>query len=413
MKLKDYENLTFFAEDEMLDYFKQQEATDSWEEVITNEITALPSENVDPLFLRTGAIPVTYRGTDMSGCIADNVTDDDIKESSENPKLMVAFPTASGMVVYPMRYTAFDGIQSRAGIGGRAISRLDDYGQQNEMSAANRAACINMGLELYRNKTKILVRQNDPYDASAGVKVTAMMSGDENDYSVLEQYRLVKALRQELEDNFKDYKYCEGITSYEVSAISYEILDDNLKNQIAGTLQSYGQDVTADDVKVTIRLTTSDVGLCQARLTPIVLIKGVPVPIGQVREIKHQNKASIAKFADEAHMCLKNFRDNLDSFEALGKVKITNPSDCFKRVYEKLGLSGYRNQLLEILERIETEHALGCTGYDIYWYFCEMIYLKETQTVNVDPNAGNIFKSIKTMETVAGIMRMNLSEYDY
>ena len=412
MKLKDYENLTFSDENQMLDYFKHQEETDRWDEVITNEITALPSENVDPSFIRLGAVPVKYRGTDMSGFIADNVTDDDIKESSENPKLMVAFPTTSGMVVYPMRYTAFDGIQSRAGISGRAISRLDNYGQQIEMSAANRAACINMGLELYRNKTKILVRQNNPYNAMDGVKVTALMSGDENDYSVLEQYRLVKALRQELADNFKDFSYSEGVTSYEISAISYDLNDASLKTSISNTLKGYGQDVEPADIKVTIRLTTSDVGLCQARLTPIVLIKGVPVPIGQVREVKHQNKATISKFCDEAHMLLKNFQDNLDSFEALGKIKISNPSDCFKRIYEKLGLSGYRNQLISIMERIESEHALGCTGYDIYWYFCEMLYLKESTTIGANTNS-DVYKNIKNQETIAGILKMNISEYDY
>ena len=412
MKLKDYENINFQDEQEMLSYFKAQEETDAWEEVITNEITALPSENVDPSFIRLGAIPVKYRGTDMTGLIADNVTDDDIKESSENPKLMVAFPRPDGMVVYPMRYTAFAGIQKRAGIGGSAISRLDNYGQQTEMSAENRATCINMGLELYRNRTKILVRQNNPYDEKDGVKVTAMMSGDENDYSVLEQYRLIKALRAELADNFSDFKFSSAATSYEVSSISYDLDDATLKSRIAGTLQSYGQQVNDGDIKVTVRLTTSDVGLCQARLTPIVLINDVPVPIGQVREVKHQNKASIAKFIDEAHQMLKNFRDNLDTFENLGKIVVNNPSDCFKRIYEKLGLSGYRDQLVSIQERIETEHALGCTGYDIYWYFCEMLYLKESTNVGTD-NKSDIYKNIKNQEIVAGVLQMNIKEYDY
>ncbi len=409
MLLKDFETLKLNTEDEMLDYFKQQAETDSWEEVITNEITALPSENVEPVFIRTGAIPVMYRGTDMAGYIADNVTDEDIKESSENPKLMVAFPRATGMVVYPMRYTAFSGIQKRAGIGGSAISRLDDYGQQNEMSAQNRASCINMGLELYRNKTKILVRQNNPFNPNDGVKVTALMSGDENDYSILEQYRLIKALKQELADNFKSSKFNSCDTSYEITSVSYDLDDYGLTTQIANILRSYNQNVTPDDIKVSVRLTTSDVGLCQARLTPIVQVKDIPVPIGQVREVKHQNKATISKFIDEANMMLRNFRDNLSSFEELGKVKISNPSDCFKRIYEKLGLSGYRDQLLSILERIETEHALGCTGYDIYWYFCEMLYLKEVN--NVDDS--NIYKNIKNQETVAGILRMNIKEYDY
>lgn len=412
MKLKDYEDIKFSKEDEMLDFFKHQEETDRWNEVITNEITALPSENVDPTFIRLGVIPVKYRGADMTGLIADNVTDEDIKESSENPKLMIAFPTASGMAVYPMRYTAFVGIQNRAGIGGSAISRLKDHGQQNEMSAVNRAACINMGLELYKNRTKILIRQNNPYDAADGVKVTALMSGDENDYSVLEQYRLIKALRQELSDTYSNFSYAFGTTSYEISSISYDLNDDALKTRISNTLKSFGQEVKTDDVKVTIRLTTSDVGLCQARLTPIVLIKGIPVPIGQVREVKHQNKATISKFCDEAHMLLKNFQDNLSSFENLGKIKITNPSECFKRVYEKLGLSGYRDQLISILERIESEHALGCTGYDIYWYFCEMLYLKESNTVNTTGKS-DVFKNIKNQEIIAGILRLNLSEYDY
>ena len=412
MKLNDHEVFAFEEENEMLDYLRQQEITDIWKEVVTNEITALPVEDVDPIFIRTGAIPVSYKGTAMNGSIAENVTDDDILESSKDPKLMVAIPNDSGMVVYPMRYTAFSGIQSRAGITGRAISRLDDYGQQTEMSASNRAACINMGLELYRNRTKVLIRQNNPYDANDGVKVTAMMSGDENDYSILEQYRLVKALRGELQTAFSNFKYAGGQTSYEITSISYDLDDDALRNQIANTLTGYGQPVAPDDVKVTVRLTTSDCGLCQARLTPIIIVAGIPMMIGSVKEVKHQNKADIAKFCDVCSEMLIHFRDNLKSIEELGKVKITNPSECFKRVYEKLGLSGYRNELLETMERIESEHALGCTGYDIYWYFCEMLYKKEMNTVPSD-GKDNIFKSIKAQETVASILRMDLKEYDY
>ncbi len=412
MKLKDFGELKFTKEKDMLDFFKHQEQTDDWREVITNEITALPSENVDPSFIRLGVVPVKYKGTDLTGCIADNVTDDDIRESSENPKLMVAFPDNSKMVVFPMRHTAFSGIQARAGISGRAISRLDGCGHQSEMSAVNRATCINMGLELNKNKTKILLRQNNPYNAMDGVKVTALMSGDDNDYSILEQYRLIKALKKELSDTYSSSEYSSASTSYEITAISYDLNDDSLKTRISNTLRSFGQDIEPQDVKVTIRLTTSDVGLCQARLTPIVLIKGVQVPIGEIREVKHQNKATIAKFCDEAHMLLKNFQNNLSSFEALGKIKISNPSECFKRVYEKLKLSGYKDQLESMLERIESEHALGCTGYDIYWYFCEMLYLKETENVHGD-NKSDIYKNIKSQEAITGIFKMNLFDYDY
>jgi len=255
-KLGDFETLDFLDESEMLEYFREQEKTDVWKSVITNEINALPLEDVDPMMIRVGAIPVCYRGTDMSGNIADNVTDEDIRDASTNPKLMVAFPEPSGMVVYPLRYTAFTGIQSRAGLSGRAISRLENYGPQVEMSPQNRAACINMGLELYKNKTKILVRQNNPFDANDGVKVTAIMSGDENDYAVLEQYRLIKALKQELEDNFAASGYKSASTSYEISSVSYEIMDDAIKNQIANTINSYGYNLSIDDIKVTVRLTT-------------------------------------------------------------------------------------------------------------------------------------------------------------
>ena len=280
------------------------------------------------------------------------------------------------------------------------------------MSAPNRAACINMGLELYRNRTKILIRQNNPYDAGDGIKITAMMSGDENDYSVLEQYRLVKALRTELETAFSNFKYAGGQTSYEITSISYDLDDDTLKTQIANTLTGYGKNVTPDDVKVTIRLTTSDCGLCQARLTPIIIVDNIPMMIGSVKEVKHQNKASISKFCDACSEMLLHFRDNLSSIDELGKIIINNPSECFKRVYEKLNLSGYRNELLETMERIESEHALGCTGYDIYWYFCEMLYKKEVNTVP-DDGKDNIFRSIKAQETVASILHMDLKEYDY
>ncbi len=401
--MRDYENINLVTKDEAHEFFRGQEENDRWVRVYTNEIDAIPLEQASVQMYRGGVMPMVGRkGAYSLDKIPSYVEDNDLETSMENSKLMAAIPVDNKIEVIPLRYTAFPLIQARAGITGSSVNNLRDRAQHKEMRAADRAQCINYGLDLFTDKTLVLIRDN---------KITAMMSGDENDYAVLPIYRLMKALENELSDNYAGYEYVEGVTSHEISAITYALNDASLESRIEGILTANGVSVNPGSIKVAVRLTSSDVGLCEARITPIIKMDGVVLPIGQCRDLRHSNGASIAKFCDLAHEVLLGFKDSIEDMNRLMNVTVNYPSNCFKNILNKLNLKGYASLLPEMMERIEDEHALKCTAYDIYWYLNELLYQKDSQTIR--DGKQDAFKSIKAQEEVAKVLKMDFSDFDH
>ena len=135
------------------------------------------------------------------------------------------------------------------------------------------------------------------------------------------------------------------------------------------------------------------------------------LPIGQCRDLRHSNGASIAKFCDLAHEVLLGFKDSIEDIQRLMNISVNYPSNCFKNVLNKLNLKGYASFIPDMMERIEDEHALKCSAYDIYWYLNELLYLKDSQTIR--DGKEDAFRSIKAQEEVAKVLKIDFSDYDH
>lgn len=407
--MKDYD-VKKLSKDELLGYFDNQEETDKWLRVYTNEIHAMPLEsNVEPIFYRSGAMPTQYRGRDILAYMANDVTDDGLSESMGNSKLMVVFPCEGvsndgKLGMYPLRYTAFPHLQERAGISGTAISALRPRGSRQEMSAADRAEILNKGLELYSDFSRILIRDG---------KVTAIMSGDDNDYSVLPIGRLIRAMQGELSISFPEGNdMVSAKTCYEITSITYDVKNSEIEKRVKAVLTAYG--VEAEDVKLQLKFTSSDVGRSEARVTPIVNVDGVPLAIGQAKGLKHANRATVGAFSNVVRDVLLGFKNTSAEIEDLMNIVIKHPADCFKRVFEKLNLVGYGKHVDAMMERIEDEHNGGCSGFDIYWYMSQLVLnADDGEAEDKKRSHSDLFVFCKAQEEVAKVLRLDLQEYDY
>lgn len=402
MKMKDFDKVIFSSLMLAHDFFKVQESTDVWQRMYTNEIEAVPLEN-NPINLM---LSNAFRHTCIDGSVVSgfepDVSDEDIISSMGTTKTAVAISNGTKKVLYPLRYTAFGHLQDRAGITGRSINSLKDKARAKEMSPATRCDCLNNGLQLYKDSTLALIRDG---------KVTALLSGDESDYSVMPVTRLMKILETELENEFGGVSFISGIACHEIVDLRYEITDQTLTEQIKNMLDSYG--MLVEDLKLAIRLTTSDVGLCAARLTPYLSFQGSPlIAFGKALSVEHKggNKA-MTMFVDITDRFLASFRDNTDNIIRLMNVRIKNPIQCIQNVYDALKLRGYSSELREVKERLMAEHKTGCTGFDIYWYLNEMLMAyeknREIKNLTVSP-----LDSIKAQEIVAQVLFMDLAAFD-
>ena len=140
--MQDFEEKKFSDENTALDFFNEQERTDRWVRVYTNEMETAPLENCKLNLLDKEAFSYTAQNGVKITSFADEVTDEDISSSMENSKLSLIFPNKNQMQMYPIRYTAFGHIKDRAGITGGSISSLKERKRAYEISAEKRSCLL-------------------------------------------------------------------------------------------------------------------------------------------------------------------------------------------------------------------------------------------------------------------------------
>ena len=405
-KMKDTEIKIFTKEDDMKDFFEVQGNNDKWIKVYTNEIECAPLPDCKLNALIPHAFQHVMKYTRKKGSIitdfASDVNEDDITSSMSTTKTSVCFPDGNGIVMYPLRYTAFQHVQERSGITGSSISSLRERKRAMEINPEVRCNCINEGLSLYRDKTLVLVRDG---------KVTALLSGDESDYAIMPVIQLVNIVEEELKNSYCGYTFAEARTSHEISSITYSIHDEEIENRILDILSSAGELVSK--ITIDLRLTTSDVGKCAARVTPIIYERGRELIIGKSQSVEHKGGAkAIAAFSDSVHLILGKFRENISCLERLMRISVNHPVEMLKNLYEALKLTGYSSALKEVQEKIVAEKSGNITAYDIYWYLNEMLFIQEEANRKAGKTI-SLFESIKAQETVAEILFISdLQQYD-
>lgn len=395
MKIKDFDTVSIATEAELDSFVKERENKDVWHPVFTNEIEAVPLENNEIAISIPNAFKyVTQDGFTVDG-FANDVEEEDISSSMKTTKTSVVIPIGNKMQLYPLRYTAFKHIQDRAGITGLSISGLRERARQDEIAPADRALCLNIGFKLHKDKSLVLIRDG---------KVTGLLSGDENDYQIMPMSNLLSMLRAEMKSAFSQYEFVESNISHEISAVVYRLNDNELEKRIKKILSNNGK--TVSNVNIKILLTSSDVGLCSARVTPIITADGVTLPIGEPFCVKHYGKACMAEFANSCHNVLTLYKDNIANIEKLMAIKVLEPLKTFKKIAATIDLSGYAKEIREIGERVEQEHTLSCSAYDIYWYLCEVLFLSKGNCKSSGKNI-SLYQSLKDQETVAKVLNFD------
>lgn len=397
--MKDFETIKLDDALTMHQYFDEQEKNDIWKDVYTNELEAIPIEDNELLLLTPEAFRTNLRNG-VSADFSPLVDMEDILSTMKTTKTGIAFPL-SKMEMFPLRYTAWTHLQKRAGLEGRSINSLKDRARQKELSPAKRCEMLNDCLSLYTDKTKVLVRDG---------KVTALMSGDESDYAVMPVIRLINILETELQAQYSHFSFASAKTCHEITEVSYVLKDQDLEKGILSILSSNGLNIGKVDVHV--QLTTSDVGNCAARLTPVVKIDGRQIPIGKSSAVEHKGGSkAMALYVDMVHLFLAKYRENIENINDLMKIRIEYPSSCLSNIVKKIGLVGYNRVLGKAKETLEQSFR-SCTAYDLYFVLCNMLYDQEQLCLSEHKEI-NLYTSIKAQETVAEVLFLDFKDFDY
>ena len=219
----------------------------------------------------------------------------------------------------PLRDTAKASLFNRAGISGPSLGRLEPQVL---------AEFLNKCLELYK-KQETLVQISDQ-------KVSYLGS---DDYCILPIEDIFEAVKKVCDARFPGYRFAEGYGSHSFTTARLQFPGQKeLVANYAKLLKEDGHDGEAEKLIPSIKVMTSDVGLCAARV--VVYLDGGkrPILVGSCLEVDHRAKHTVSDFRDKLDMIYVKFEEQMKLIEALHEITITNPVECMKRVCHALHL---------------------------------------------------------------------------
>ena len=286
---------------------------------------------------------------------------------------------------FAIRDTAIKTLLERAGIYGQALKRVP-----KKVLGEILNHCIET------SKGKSLILRN--YD-----KISAFHSGD-NSYSVLEMYELFSLTSDYLSTKYPGSNFIEATYDHSLTTGLWEIKNSDLTDAYVDFLNR--NDLNKwDEIRPTIRVTTSDVGISSVTITPMLFVDDTfKITLGSPLKLAHRNKADISDFEKNLDLIFPQFDAALGKLMKLALIEVRYPRYCMGSVMKKIGI--HKSLGLEVLENFM--FGMGSkpiTAHEIYCSINEVLFImtcnKESQT-----------KIAKTEEMIARALNIRWQDYD-
>lgn len=364
--------------DELIDFTKELQARDAWKRLETRDVKVTPLDDI-PILLDCVRDELSLTGYD----------DDVIRECMENEGCVLTLPLSEGGNI-PIRYTAIRGIRDRAGINGPVFAKLSRY---------ENADILNTALKHWGNQCLVLLRDQ---------KITAVHSGDENDYAVLPQGDLFEAFRDGLREMFGETNtfFKGGFVSHELSGCDIEIEGGASSKAFQKALSEIGE---SSDVELITQLRVSDIATNGANIYPMIKSGDEYLQAGNALKLTHKNRHTISDFKQNVAQIMSLYRDGADKMNELASTAIRHPVGCLRAVAKKLGIprkyiqsTGSDTGIADLLYMHGADES---SAFEIYYYLCKVISMMR--------ESGAINKEIFNMqENISRALYLNWVEYD-
>ena len=360
---------SFAGEGDFLSFLKSRKDKSIWKKEQSNNLRFEALVRESP---KTDAIVDGYRRIGKEEIIEDTL---------DGTQLVLK----SGKESIPVRSCAIKTILERAKISGNALSKVD---------RRVFAKILNHCLKVADGQALVKVADD---------KVSAVHGGDRSDYSILEMYELFTKTSDYLDDNFDDVTYAGGFFDHSIATAVWSLDgNDELVKTYKDLLALHS--VTCREVKASVRLTTSDVGISGANLYPSLIVDGINIPLGSPLKLEHKNGATMKDFERKLDMLYSQYDLAIGKLENLISIIIKNPTNTMIGVMSKIGIP--KKYGVPALEKFDAIYGRGmCTAHDIYYGIAEVVFLMQC--------AGESGVRVTQMEeTVARALNVKWQEYD-
>ena len=285
----------------------------------------------------------------------------------------------------PVRDCAIKTILERAKISGNALTKVD-----RNIFAKILNYCLNVA------DGQALLKVSDD-------KVSAVHGGDKSDYSILEMDELFERTADYLNNNFPGAKYVGGFYDHSIITAIWSL--DGNEELIEAYMELLNMhSVKCRELKASVRLTSSDVGISGANLYPTLIADGRNIPLGKPLKLEHKHGANMADFEKKLSMLYSQYDLAIGKLKSLISVIIKNPTNTMIGVMSKLGIP--KKYGTPALGKFNAIHGSGlCTAHDVYYGIAEVIFLMQCAN-----ESGTRITQME--ETVSRALNLDWQEFD-
>lgn len=329
---------------EFVDKVSDYEKLDSYKRVSVSDITTFPLQDEEELvdhFLdgNTGFEPALS---------------DTIKGKTQ---LKIKFKDSDdNEYMYPLRDTAVKSLLDRAKISGASLSR---------MSKTQLATVLNMCYCLYKSSNALVYINNH--------KVSAVLSGDSKDFSVLPLNSLLDKLHNKFDELSFQFKFLHGYLDHSYIIASYAITDGDLLDTYKQAMNEHNISFNPNKLNAVVRFISSNVGLSTAKVSCYIRNGENFICLGTACSTPHRSAHTVDDFADSLNGMFAGYREKLSCLEKLMDIQLKYPIDVMTKICQKFKLP--KQESIDAISLFESYTGTNSsTAYDVYMALQEVIY---------------------------------------
>lgn len=382
--LEEYGERCILNETDAFELSENLVKNDIWCCVAAPYVLAKPIENV----------PIYLNSIRKEASIPKEVSDESVLECmQEGIQLGLACPVNGEMKVYPVGETGFASLLARAGFQqATALSGTSEKKNFKPLDAKDKANIVNWGFDTQKqSELKILLRDEK------------LRYCGSSDYSIIPVDELFREFKIGLLETFTDVGFYSSSFSHQFISITYQMEDKDLIKKFKSVLERNG--LFCEDLKISVRLTTSDTGCSAVSLYPSLISDSVVRLIGSPLSVEHKGGHSIEDFKANLKLIYSMFNDCEKRLEEMEDKRLNNPKGCFLRVAKSIGFPKKLSMKKadDFLLKFSKPSQL-----DLFWevyetyddYDAEVGGLSQSQILNLE-------------EGIARTIFSNIENYDY
>lgn len=315
---------------------------------------------------------------------------DAMKETEGMPDILADTKKHTGLLlqcphgVFPIGKTAVGTLKDRARIKGSALA---------EVKTAVLADILNKCLKVAKGNALLRISEG---------KVRGVLSGDEADYAIISMPELFMIASAYISAG-QEASFCHGYADHYLAQITWQMSSNDLTKAYGELMEEHGKKPFGD-IKVFIRVVSSDVGASGANIFYSMMDGNHTIILGEALRIKHQYKRGLEEFTCNMESLFQYYKQKLKDIGRLCDIQIRYPANTLSELMKKQSFG--KKLIAETVERFKA--AFGeepCSAYEVYCGLCESLFFAKK-------NGSSTASLMKLEEKIARCIAARWHDYD-